>query len=175
MTRFLAIPLLLVLAACQTAAPLPDGSPDLAAELIDKRDDTPPKTAEGVCWGSDTVPAVIETVTEQILVEPEARAADGSVVRPAVFRSEQRQRILSDRRDVWFRAPCPEDQTADFIATLQRALKARGIYLEPVTGVADAATASAVRRYQAPLGLDSPVLALATARALGIAAADLTR
>ncbi|MBL4915999.1 peptidoglycan-binding domain-containing protein [Szabonella alba] len=175
MTRFLAIPLILALAACQSAAPLRDGAPDLAAELVPRRDATPPEGPAGACWASDTVPAVIETVTEQILDEPERRAADGRVTQPAVFRSEQRQRILSDRREVWFRAPCPSEQTPDFIASLQRALKARGVYLDPVTGVADAATARAVRRHQAPLGLDSPVLALATARALGISAADLGR
>ena len=68
---------------------------------------------------------------------------------------------------------CPADVTADFVATLQRALKARGLYLLPLTGVLDAATLEAVRRYQASRGFDSPILTLAATRELGIVATAL--
>jgi len=175
MYRILPILLVLGLGACQTIPTQPGALPDLRADVAPRRGDTPPTNPPEACWASDTLPAVIESVTEQILVEPERLGADGSVIRPAVFRTETRQKIVSDRSDVWIRTPCPTEQTPAFIASLQRALKARGFYLEPVTGVPDRTTANAIRRYQASTGLDSPVLALTTARTLGIAAADLGR
>lgn len=175
MHRFLPILIALGLGACQTVPAPPVQLTDLRADVMPRRTDSPPEATPGICWLPDTLPAVIETVTEQILVEPERRDAAGTVTRPAVFRTETRQQIVSDRRDVWVRTPCPEEQTPAFIASLQRALKARGFYLEPVTGVLDGATSAAIRRFQAQLGFDSPVLTLETARMLGIAAADLRR
>ena len=116
---------------------------------------------------------MIETVTEQVLVEPETRGTDGTVLTSAVYRTESSQQIVQERGQVWFRAPCLVEQDVDFVATLQRALKARGLYLLPLTGVYDAPTAEAVRRYQAMRGFDSPRLTLMAARELGIVAADL--
>lgn len=175
MHRYFPILFALGLGACQTVPPPQGQAMDLRADLMPRGTESPPEAPTGTCWVPDTLPAVIDTVTEQILVEPERRDDAGSVIRPAVFRTETRQQIVSDRRDVWVRTPCPDDQTPAFIASLQRALKARGFYLEPVTGVMDGATSAAIRRFQAQIGLDSPVLTLETARMLGIAAADLRR
>ena len=83
------------------------------------------------------------------------------------------QRILRDRQTVHIRTPCPEDVTPDFVASVQRALKARGYYLDPVTGAMDAPTLDAIRRFQEPLGLDSPVLSLAGAKTLGLVKTEL--
>jgi uncharacterized protein (DUF2126 family) len=58
---------------------------------------------------------------------------------------------------------------------LQRALKARGLFPGAVTGVEDAATREATRRFQAARGLDSGTLSLAAARELGIVAAPTQR
>jgi peptidoglycan hydrolase-like protein with peptidoglycan-binding domain len=107
------------------------------------------------------------------MVAPARTAKDGTEV-PASFRSVTQQKIVQDRRDVWFQTPCDDQMTVGFIASLQRALKARGLYRAPITGVMDRTTAEAVRQYQAARGLDSPVLSLAAARDLGIAAADLS-
>ncbi len=128
---------------------------------------TPPER-EGTCWASDTTPAVIETITEHLLIRPEVRDAAGNVTRPAEFETKTAQRLVQDRENVWFAAPCTADMTVDFIASLQRALKARGLYLRQVTGVYDQETGEAVRRLQAPRGLDSPVLSRATAIELGL-------
>jgi hypothetical protein len=161
--------LCLVLAGCQQdTLPEAPGVRDLASEL--RR--TPPPDRKGQCWGEDVTPAVIETVTEQVLDSPAQTDAAGQVIRPASYRTETRTRIVQDRGTVWFRIPCPEDLTLEFVASLQRALKARGIYVSPVTGQLDAATRDAVRRFQAPRGLDSPVLSLGAARELGLIAAD---
>lgn len=166
----------MALAACQSAyAPAAPGHADLAAELVQRAESGPPPGEEGICWGNDVTPAVIETVTDQELAAPATLAADGTVLTPASYRSVTHQKIVQDRAEVWFRAPCPAVMTADFIATLQRALKARGLYRLALTGAMDGPTRDAIRRFQAPLGFDSPLLTLAAARDLGLVAADPVR
>lgn len=160
--------MLMVVSACQTAVPPAPRTSDLSREIIRLDRPGPPTRPEGACWESDVTPAVIETVTEQVVVTPETRAEDGSVLTQATYRTDTRTRIVQDRQEVWFRAPCPVDYTVDFVASLQRALKARGFYLLPLTGELDAGTRDAVRRYQAERGLDSPRLSLAAARELGL-------
>lgn len=165
--RFLVLTLTLLLAACQ-GPPHLRAAPDLKVELYPKTGPTPPDGPPDFCWDSDITPAVIETYTEHVLLQPEKRDTAGQLVSPAIFRTEIHQEIVRDRQQVWFRAPCPAEITPDFIATLQRALKARGLYLAALTGQFDAPTRLAIRQYQAPLGLDSERLSLAAARGLGI-------
>jgi len=164
-----------VLAGCQGAGSVPKapGRADLSAEIVTLTRPGPPERPAGACWEGDVTPAVIETVTEQVVVTPEARDAEGRVVTAATYRTDTRTRIVSDRREIWFRAPCPEDYTLDFVASLQRALTARGYYLLPLTGEMDAGTRDAVRRFQADRGLDSPRLSLAAARELGLLPTEL--
>ncbi len=166
--------MLVVLCACQTAGvPQAPRSNDLAREIVRLNKPGPPERPEGACWESDVTPAVIETVTEQVVATPETRAEDGTVISPASYRTDTRTRILRDREEVWFRAPCPAEYTVDFVASLQRALKARGYYTLELTGQMDAGTRDAVRRYQSERGLDSPRLSLAAAKELGLVATAL--
>ncbi|MEW2914771.1 peptidoglycan-binding domain-containing protein [Leisingera sp. JC11] len=130
----------------------------------------PPGAPPGTCWSKHTSPAVIETVTSQVLAEPAQQDASGRVIRPATFRTETRQEIVTPRQEQWIEIPCPAMMTPDFIRTIQRALAARGLYRGPVHGQMDAATRKAVQRYQVPLGLDSGTLTLASARRLGLVA-----
>lgn len=165
----------LLLAGCGPMGPAVPEAParaDLAAELIRLNSPGPPKGPAGACWASDVTPLVVETVSEQVMVAPERHAPDGTLIAPASFRTETHQRIVQDREEIWFRAPCAADWTVEFVATLQRALKARGYYLAPVTGALDGPTRAAVHRFQTDRGLDSPKLSLAAARELGIVAAD---
>ena len=171
---FPAVLLALALAGCVDPSAQPPGRGDFSADLIVRKEPGPPPGPEGACWQADIRPAVIETVTEQVLLEPERPGPDGTPI-PAVYGTETRQRIVSDRATVWFRAPCPAEMTPEFIATLQRALKARGFYLLPLTGVLDGPTRDAIRRYQSSRGLDSDHLSLAAARELGIVAAERAR
>lgn len=69
-----------------------------------------------------------------------------------------------------FAVPCPEQMDADFVASLQRALIVRGYHEGVATGKIDKPTTEAVRRYQRPRGLDSGILSLDAARALGLVA-----
>ncbi|MGQ0564299.1 MAG: peptidoglycan-binding domain-containing protein [Gemmobacter sp.] len=163
----LALVLAVALAACTAPAAV---GVDLSAGLVPATGTTPPAAPEGACWERAVTPAVIETVTEQVMATPERRGPDGAVIEPASFRTETRQEIVTDRRAVWFQTPCPEAVDVEFVATLQRALKARGLYGAPLTGALDAATRAAIRAWQRPRGLDSDVLSLDSARALGIVA-----
>lgn len=171
--RGMAIALALALAACQPAVAPPAPAGDLGASLVPRRGDTPPAPRPGTCWTPETTPALFETVTRQVLASPERRAPDGTLLAPASFRTETRQRLLRDRAPVWVDTPCPETLTPEAIATLQRALKARGLYLRPITGTLDAPTRAAIRAWQRPRGLDSDILSTAAARALGVLAAPL--
>ncbi|WP_417473380.1 peptidoglycan-binding domain-containing protein [Leisingera sp.] len=130
----------------------------------------PPGAPADSCWSRYTTPAVIETVTRQVQIAPAQLDSNGKVLRPASFRTESSQQIVSPRREHWIEIPCPESMTPTFIRTLQRALGARGLYRGPIHGRMDHATRLAVQRYQAPLGVDSGTLTLASARKLGLVA-----
>lgn len=167
----------LMLVSCGPAgAPRSPERADLSREIVELNNKPgPPHGPEGACWASELTPTIIETVTEQVVASPERRDKDGNVTAPATFRTVTQQKIVQDRHEIWFRAPCPGDFTVAFVASLQRALKARGLFAQPVTGTMDAATAEAVRRYQADRGLDSKQLSLAAARELGLVATDFTQ
>lgn len=134
-----------------------------------------PSPETGTCYGRTTTPAIIETVTEQILVQPAVIRSDGSVETPAAFRTVTRQRILRERREVEFATPCATAMTPEFIASLQRALAVRGRYNGPITGTMDGRTQSAIQAFQQSTGdVDTVVLTLQTARALGLAVTPQT-
>jgi hypothetical protein len=161
------------LVACQPApAPEAPGRADLTMDLVRLKKAGPPKGPEGACWASDVTPMVIETVTEQVLVSDARRDEQGNVVSPAAYRSETRQKIVQEREEIWFRSPCPQEMNVEFIASLQRALKARGLYLLPLTGEMDFPTRAALRRFQSERGLESDRLSLGAARELGLVTVD---
>ncbi len=139
---------------------------------IISRGEGPEDARPDACYARDLTPAVIETVTEQVMVQPPQMNADGSVRERAIFRTETRQRIVEERQEVWFETPCQAETDPEFIASVQRALAARGIYQGPVNGEMDRATRRAIRQFQDPQGLDSGVLSLAGARLLGLAVWD---
>lgn len=162
---------LLVLAALSGCSPAPTDSGGTAAPGVSNAArHAPPGAAPGTCWGKHITPAIIETVTHQALVQPAHVLADGTVTQPAVFKTETRQEIVRPREETWFETPCADVLTHEFVASLQRALTARGLYRGTPTGNIDIATRAAIRRYQEPRGLDSGTLSLDTARALGLVA-----
>ncbi len=171
MTRFRTLSGLsgLFLASCTGA--FPPGVAQLSEPVLSvSRQPAPPNAAPGTCWGQDATPAVIETVTEQVMLQPPEIATDGSVANPAIYKTETRQEIIKERQEIWFETPCEAQLPPDFIATLQRALQARGHFIGPVTGTMDFRTRRAIRNYQKPQGLDSSILSLAAARKLGLIA-----
>ncbi|MEP4036139.1 peptidoglycan-binding domain-containing protein [Pseudophaeobacter sp.] len=142
----------------------------LATDAAASPPEAPPGAPPGTCWHRNTSPAVIQTVTDQIVVSPAVLDATGQITQPAVFRTVTRQEIVQPRRDTWLETPCPEQMTPEFIASLQRALAARGFYRGIATGQIDRATRLAIRRYQKETGQDSSTLSLDTARQLGLIA-----
>ena len=159
---------LALVAAC--AAPEPEVARFSEPVLTDATTEIPEGLASDACVGRDITPATIQTVTEQVLVQPPQIGADGSLRAPAVYRTVTRQEIVKPREDIWFETPCPDEITPDFVAALQRALQVRGYYNGPVSGEVDAATQRAVRAFQRELGLNSPVLSIAAAKPLGLVA-----
>lgn len=161
------------LAGCTEAtppdAPLPEGQPLEALTLAAEWRDTPPTSSDSGCFAEQSRPAVVETVTEQVLVQPELRdPATGKVTRPAAYRTTSHARIVQGAEKMWFAAPCPAVMTPEFVATLQRALKARGLYHGAVTGVLDNATNRAIHAYQRPRGLFSATLSSRAAQEMGL-------
>ena len=155
----LRLSLLGLLAAC---APTPPDAPPL-----------PPETdADGTCWAREHVPAIYEQVMGEVQVVQAEIAEDGTVIRPPIYRRAPVPRVVRPRGEMRFQAPCPAEMTADFIASVQRALQARRYHGGPITGQMDAATRRALRAYQTERGLDSAQLSLETARALGLVAVD---
>ncbi|MFT4961075.1 MAG: hypothetical protein ACI92Z_002161 [Paracoccaceae bacterium] len=133
----------------------------------------PPGAAPGSCWGKYVSPAIIETVTHQVILQPPQVLADGTVPQPGIYKTETRQEIVQPRKETWFQRPCAVVMTPEFIASLQRALDARGMYRGRINGEMDNRTRAAVRRFQKPQGLDSGILSLAAARKLGLVAIKL--
>lgn len=107
------------------------------------------------CWATDQVPAVMQTVYDQ---DP----TTGAQVPRDVIAQPAETRL--------FAVPCPDQMTPDLMASLQRALSARGFYAGPVTSVYDDETAQAVRQFQATQGLNSARLSLEGAQILGLIA-----
>jgi hypothetical protein len=135
-----------LLAGCIKAAPdevtraAPEG-PAVEASA------TPPAGAPpGSCWARDTAAA---DAVEALLVASLDAPATGA--------------------EQLFETPCAYEMTPELIASLQRALAARGAYAGNDSGLLDAGTRAALRDWQRPRGIDSGVLAMATARELGLA------
>lgn len=155
------------LAACQS---FDESAQRQEPDVARGQTETPPWAAPGTCWGKEVSPAVVETVTEQVVLQPPQIGSDGTVISPGLYKTETRQAILRDREETWFETPCADVLTADFIASLQRALAARGVYHGAITGLMDRKTRASLRRYQEQDGLDSDILSLETARDLGLVA-----
>ncbi|WP_299045338.1 peptidoglycan-binding domain-containing protein [uncultured Tateyamaria sp.] len=130
----------------------------------------PPGAAPGTCWGKTITPAVVETVTRKVQLQPAQISSDGRVQAPPIYKTETQQEVVKPRRESWYEIICEAQVTLDFIASVQRALDARGFYRGPITGELDMRTRAAIGRYQQSEGLDSKVLSIAAARKLGLIA-----
>ena len=159
------------LAAC-TATPETDETADrldLGGEVI-ITDFTlgPPGARPGACYGKDVTPAVIEHVTERVLISEAVIGAEGNILKPADYEERRTQKLVTGREPIFFETPCPPRWTPDFIASIQRALKTRNLYSGEVSGTLDAGTRAAIRKFQIARGLNSAILSTESARALGL-------
>lgn len=162
-----------ILAACTTAdnAEVSRAKPVPDAEIRE----VAASNGENYCEARDIAPAIIETITEQIEVTPALFDEAGKMTQSPSYQTVTRQEIVRERQDLWFKTPCADQMTPEFIASVQRALAARGHYQGRDHGVMDRPTKKAIRRFQNKNGLDSDVLALKTARELGLLAFDFVQ
>jgi len=156
-------------AGSETAA-----QPDLGGEvIITDFALAPPDARPGACYGKDVTPGVIEHVNERVLIAEAKIGPQGNVLSPPQYEERSTQKLVNGHEPVYFETPCPPRWTPDFIASIQRALKARGIYGGAVTGTLDEQTRAAVRTFQVGRGLNSAILSTDSARALGLVEVDL--
>ena len=158
----------MILALVAMAGCTPQGAE--TGTVIGVAPSAPANAPPGTCWSTTATPATIQTTTRQVLVQPATYDLDGNQVSTAQYKTETRQDIIEDRRETFFETPCDDVLTPAFIASLQRALMARGLYTGVQTGVLDPPTRAAIRAFQKPDGIDSGVLSLAAARKLGLVA-----
>lgn len=163
--------LLVLLAGCAGPAPDPSAPPPDSPTLV--LDDNITTDDTGRCFARTRGATRTEVISDLIEVEPEIKDRNGVIQRPAVFRTVTRPRTVAVGDGTPFQIVCPQILTPDFVSTLQRALIVRRAYAGPVNGRYDAATSAAVAAFQQARGIDSPLLAIAVARDLGIVAVPL--
>jgi hypothetical protein len=171
MTRLvLGIALASALAGCAPST-LPDVN-RLAEDngIVNTGTITLPDPDTGQCRANDVTPAVVETVTEQVILEPAELGPGGTVLRPAIYETKTRQEIVRDRREQEFQALCEARLTPELITNLQRALGVRGFYKGQPTGELNWRTRRGIRLYQLDQRIDSAILSYATAQQLGLIA-----
>lgn len=125
------------------------------------------------CTASEITPAVYEQVEGEVQVVQAQHDSNGNIVQPPIYRKGLVPKLVTPRGETRFAAPCPESITPEFIASLQRALYARGYMRGAITGVMDAPTRQAVLAYQSARGLKSDKVSLKTAQDLGLVAVAL--
>jgi putative peptidoglycan binding protein len=135
----------------------------------------PPGAAPGTCWGKNVSPAVVETKTRKVLLQPAQISSDGRVQAAPIYKTEEQQVIVRPRQETWYEILCATDITPEFVSSVQRALEARGYYRGSITGELDPRTRAAVARYQQDEGLRSSSLSVAAARKLGLLATPQPR
>ncbi len=142
-------------------------------DLVQTLAEAPSAAAPGTCWGRQVTPAMIETVTDQMLEPLPDLPPDDAVITRGIYKAETHQAIVQERKVTWFEVPCADDLTPDFARSVQRALAARDLYDGPISGKIDTRTRAAIQRFQKPDGLDSGTLSIAAARKLGLVAVEL--
>ena len=157
-----------LVAGCMAAGPpMPEAEirPTLAQEL----GDAPPAGAPGCYHSIEIRPAKFGTVKRAVEVRAAVvDQATGKVLEPALYEEQDFSAVVDAGESLSFEAMCEGDLTPEFVASVQRALKARGLYRGAVTGAMDGATRAAVRAYQKPRGLDSDVLSRRAAMEMGL-------
>jgi hypothetical protein len=169
-------PVLAVVLSVVSACEMPSvGRPTANSQTtVGFAQDAPEGAAPGSCWGKTISPAIIETEKREVLLKPAQFSPDGRIQKPAVYKKEDVQTIVKSREETWFETVCPNLLTDEFVGSLQRALKARGVFRGQATGLMDDRTRRAIRKFQLGGGFDSGNLTVASARSLGLVAVPRT-
>lgn len=157
----------LALCAC---LPAPEPAPKPFTEFTPGQTE-PNDAAPGTCWDKTVTPAVVKTVTEDVLVQPAQISSTGTVQSPPVYRSQTHDVIVQERKNTWFQVVCAQDLTTEFVSSVQRALELRGHYTGPITGEIGPLTRAAVAKFQTEADIpaaDMGRLTIDGARKLGL-------
>ena len=163
MKQFLPVISLLIAAGCSTSPPV-DPDPRAAVFSFGQIE----TAANGRCYGTTRGPDSFQTLINQVEVLPENRTASGSLINPAIFRNEANRVRIPSEETLRFETICPPRYTEPFVFSLQRALAARGAYSGLINGQLDAETSRAIQLFQLDRGINSALLATATAQDLGL-------
>jgi len=157
-----AIFLLVGLGACVSAPPTPlPEAPVIEQGEIETM-------ADGRCFAFSDGELQTTIVIDETLVTPEVKATDGTVIVPAVYEQNEREVLVPTGAPRRFEVICPQNLSQSFVASVQRALKVRGIYAGAVNGLMDQGTRSSILAYQTSLGRRSANLGFDTAVRLGL-------
>ena len=124
------------------------------------------------CYFEKITPAEISTQVKTLLVRPEKRNTAGQLVLPAQYETTRTQTNTKPRSVTKIDAVCPEDLTPEFIASLQRAFQARGLFFSTISGSMDTPTRRAILNLQIVRGVESATVMKATAQELGLVVID---
>lgn len=163
MKQYLSVITLYIAAGCSTSPPV---DPDPQAALFSFGEIE--TAADGRCFGNTRGTDSFETVVNQVEVLPENRTASGTLINPAIMRNEATRIRVPSEETVRFETICPPRYTEPFVLSLQRALAARGAYNGAINGQLDAETSRAIQLFQLTRGINSALLATATAQELGL-------
>lgn len=155
-----------VLAAAACSRPAPQVAEPAALISLGEID----TDTAGRCFAQQDAPTEVQIVTTLIEVQAAVKDRNGVVTSPAIFRNVARPQTVAVGEGARFETVCPQVYTPQFVATLQRALIVRRAYDGAVTGLMDSPTSLALQQFQRGMGVDSPLLAIAVARDLGIVA-----
>ncbi|MDV7272196.1 peptidoglycan-binding domain-containing protein [Thioclava sp. A2] len=157
-----------LVAGCMAAGP-PMPEVEIRPTLAQELGDAPPAGAPGCYHSVEIRPAKFGTVKRAVEVrEAVIDPASGKVLEPALYEERDFSAVVDAGETLSFETMCVKELTPEFVATVQRALKARGLYRGTDSGVMDGATRSAVRAYQKPRGLDADVLSRRAAMEMGL-------
>lgn len=143
------------------------------AFAADTTTDGPPNARTGACYVQYQAPAIIETVTEQVLVRRAKRGIDPQTgkptdIVPAIYKTQTVQKIVKPRRQDWAEVICADKYNTEFLQSLQRALTARRYYRGAITGQYDERTKRAVRAYQKKHDINSDQITVDMAEYFGL-------
>lgn len=130
------------------------------------------RKSNNTCFFEKIIPAEISTRVETRMIRTEKRDARGQLISPTQYETTRTQTITKPRSVTKIDAVCPEDLTPEFIASLQRAFQARGLFSAPVTGSLDVPTRRAISNFQTVRGIQSATLTIVTAQELGLVVID---
>ncbi|MEZ5686048.1 MAG: peptidoglycan-binding domain-containing protein [Paracoccaceae bacterium] len=158
----------LMLGGCMDA-PAPQPQAPVAQTLARALGTAPPAGAPGCYATIETRPVTFGTVKRAVEIRPaQIDPKTGRELAPALYEEQEFSAVLDGGESQSFETLCPAEETPELIASMQRALKARGLYRGAISGRMEAETRRALRAYQAPRGLPSDVVSRRALMEMGL-------